>query len=444
MTMYPEIAVEKAMTRQEILLRAYAKKINWIEAAEILGMSCRHLRRIKLKYEEVGFNGLFDGRQGKRSPRRIPVPIVEEVLRLYREKYFDFNVRHFCEKLRERHSIGISYTWVKNLLQGAGLVARRRPRKKHRRRRERKPLPGMMLHIDGSHHRWFGDDRWHAFIVIMDDATSEIYYARLVEAESTSTVMAALGEVIEKRGVFCSLYSDRASHFWATPKAGEPVDRQALTQVGRALRDLGIKMIPAYSPQARGRSERSFGTWQGRLPQELRIRGITDLAEANRFLKRSYIKEFNRKFTVESVEKDISAFAPCTRTDLDRVFAIQTERTVNRDNTIAYNNMVLQIDKQSWRRTMQGCRVTVYQHLDGIITVGYGPQQVGRFAPDGRPLKKKAVEMPQVRKMANSTVSLTCLEKPRQKTSRLSHIPTATATGNPSMNKKPKTGHLMC
>jgi transposase len=384
--MYPEIAVEKAMKRQEIILRAYAKKISWIEAAEILGYSPRHLRRVREKYEEVGFDGLVDGRLGRTSPRRTPVEIVEQVLELYREKYFDFNVTHFAEKLHEEHSIKVSYTWVKNLLQGAGLVAKDRSRKKHRKRRERKPLRGMMLHIDGSHHQWFGDDRWYDLIVILDDATGEIYYAQLVEAESTGSIMRAIRQVIEREGVFCSLYSDRASHFFRTSKAGEPVDKQSLSQVGRALRELSIRLIPSYSPQARGRSERSFRTWQGRLPQELRIRQITDVNEANRFLNRSYIREFNRKFTVQATEPDASAFVPCTRTDLDRIFSIQTERIVNRDNTVQYNNVTLQIDRQSWRRSMDGCRVTIYQHLNGVITIGFGPQELGRYAPDGRRL----------------------------------------------------------
>jgi len=388
--MYPEIAVEKAMKREEIMLRAYAKKISWIEAAEILGMSCRHLRRIREKYEEFGFWGLQDKRVGKESPRRTPVKVIEEILGLYREEYFDLNVKHFHEKLVEKHGYENSYTWVKNLLQGAGLVAKERPRKKHRRRRERKPMSGMMLHIDGSHHRWFGDERWHDLIVVLDDATSEIYYAQLVEAESTAAVMTALRQVIETKGIFCSLYSDRASHFWLTPKAGEAVDRQSVTQLGRALRELGIKMIPAYSPQARGRSERSFRTWQGRLPQELRLRNITTVEEANRFLKRTYLKEFNKRFAITAQIDGLSAFVPCTNGELDRVFSIQTERTVARDNTVKYNNLSLQIDKQSWRGSMEGCRVTVYQHLDGVITIGFGPHQVGRYTAAGRPFKGPA------------------------------------------------------
>ena len=277
MKVYSGAAWERVMKREEILLRAYSKQISWIEAADILGMSYRHLQRVREAHRKWGFDGLHDKRVGKESPRRIAVEVVEEVLALYREKYFDFNVRHFHEKLREEHSTELSYTWVKTFLQGAGLIAKQKGRKKHLKRRERKPLRGMMLHIDGSHHQWFGDDRWHDLIVILDDATGEIYYAQLVEAESTRSIMAAIRQVIEKEGVFCSLYSDRASHFFRTAKAGEPVDRQALTQVGRALRELSIKLIPAYSPQARGRSERSFRTWQGRLPQELRIREITDL-----------------------------------------------------------------------------------------------------------------------------------------------------------------------
>jgi len=378
------------MKREEILLRAYAKKISWIEAAEILGYSARHLRRIRDKYEEWGFEGLHDGRVGKTSPRRIPVAVVEEVLRLYRDEYFDFNIVHFHEKLVEMHEVTVSYTWVKKLLQGAGLVAKDRPRKKHRRKRERKPVAGMMLHIDGSKHQWFGDERWFDLIVLLDDATSEIYYAQLVDEESTATVMAGIREVVEKKGVFCSLYSDRASHFFQTPKAGEPVDRQALTQVGRALRELGIQLIPAYSPQARGRSERSFRTWQGRLPQELRIRKITTPEEANRFLKRTYIREFNRRFARPALEQNETAFMPTMRTDLERVFSIQTERTVNRDNTVKYKNMTLQIDKQSWRGSLESSRVIVYQHFNQTITIGYGHQQVGKYTADGLPIKPRS------------------------------------------------------
>jgi len=386
MKVYSEAVMEKAMKRQEVILRVYAKKLNWIQAAQILGCSARHIRRIKQKYEECGFHALFDGRIGKASPRRVPIQTVEEVLRLYRQEYFDFNVSHFHEKLVEKHLILVSYTWTKCLLQAAGLVAKDKPRQAHRKRRERRPLPGMLLHIDGSPHQWFGDERWFDLIVILDDATSEIYYAQLVEAESTRSVMMAIREVIQRTGIFCALYSDRASHFFLTPKAGEPVDKQSLTQVGRALRELGIQLIPAYSPQARGRSERSFRTWQGRLPQELRLRRMTALEEANRFLRDEYIREFNHRFSVAAEEAG-SAFVPCHRTDLDRIFAIQTERVVNRDNTVKFKNLILQIDRQAWRGTLSGCRVIVYQHLDETISIGFGAHTVGSYTADGSPLK---------------------------------------------------------
>ena len=256
MDSYSKTAMERAMKVQEVILRALAKKITWWQAAEILGSTDRQMRRWRQRYEAYGYDGLFDRRRGQPSPKRVPLAMVEQVLGLYRERYFDFNVRHH-EKLAE-HGIRLSYTWVKLALQGAGLVARGRKRGVHRQRRARRPLPGMLLHIDGSAHRWFQDERWYDLIVILDDATSEIYYAQLVEEESTLTVMAGLREVIERKGMFCALYSDRGSHFWLTPKARGRVDGQRLTQVGRALRELGVQMIPAYSPQARGRSERNF------------------------------------------------------------------------------------------------------------------------------------------------------------------------------------------
>ena len=312
MESYPKAAMERAMKVQEVILRAMAKKITWWQAAEILGISDRHMRRWRERYVEEGYNGLLDRRRGKPSRRRVPVATVEKVFGLYREKYFDLNVRHFHEKLRDEHEIELSYTWVKQALQGAGLVARGRKRGVHRKRRQRRPLPGMLLHIDGSQHRWFQDERWYDLIVILDDATSEIYYAQLVEEEATATVMAGLREVIERKGVFCALYSDRGSHFWLTPKAGGKVDYHRLTQVGRALRELGVQMIPAYSPQARGRSERSFGTWQGRLPQELRLRQMRTLEAANGFLREDYIAEFNRRFQVAAAQPG-TAFVPCRR-----------------------------------------------------------------------------------------------------------------------------------
>ena len=376
---YTRAGMERAMKVQEVILRAISKQMRWFEAAKILGLSGRQLRRLYYRYRTYGYDGLYDRRKGQPSPRRVPLAVAERIFALYREKYFDFSVRHFHEKLWSEHGILVSYSWVKLALQGAGLVAKERQRGVHRRKRERRPMGGMMLHIDGSRHEWLGEGQWHDLMVVLDDASSEIYYAQLVEEESTATVMAALREVVEQRGIFCSLYSDRASHFWLTPKSGERVDRQRMTQVGRALRDVGIEMIPAYSPQARGRSERNFGTWQRRLPQELRVRGITTREEANRFLRESYIGEMSRRFGVEAAQAE-SAFVPAGGKDLERIFSLQHERVVNRDNTVSFANRVLQIGRVSWRGTLAGIRVVVSEHLDGSLSVYYGPHQVGRYA----------------------------------------------------------------
>jgi transposase len=375
--MMPARETERMMKLQDVILKAMAKKLTWIEAAEIAGMSVRNMQRMRERYREHGYNGLFDLRRGKVSYHRVPLETAEKVLSLYRDKYPDFNVRHFHEKLREVEGIALSYSWVKQALQGAGLVARRKKRGAHRRRRPRRPLPGMLLHIDGSKHRWFQDDRFYDLLVILDDATSEIYYAQLVEEESTRTVMTALREVIERKGLFCALYSDRASHFFVTPKAGEPVDKSRLTQVGRALKELGVHMIPAYSPQARGRSERSFGTWQARLPQELRLAGVATLEQANRFLRERYLAEFNHKFTVNAAERG-TAFRRCARSDLNWIFSIQTERVVGQDNTVAIRDQWWQLDKTRWRHTLAGQTVTIHQHLDATVSIRYGPHIVGR------------------------------------------------------------------
>ncbi len=381
MTLYSKAAMERAMKVQEVILRAISKQMTWWQAAEVLGLSPRQLRRLYHRYRCSGYDGLHDRRRGQPSPKRVPLRVVEQVFGLYREKYFDFNVRHFHEKLVEEHGIRLSYTWVKRALQGAGLVNKAPKRGVHRRRRERRPLLGMLVHIDGSPHHWFGDERWYDLLVILDDATSKIYYAQLVEEECTHSVLTALWEVIEQQGLFCALYSDRASHFWLTPKAGEVVDRQRLTQVGRALRELGIQMIPAYSPQARGHSERNFGTWQRRLPQELRVQGIRTVEAANQFLRERYIAEFNRRFAVPATEPG-SAFLALSEQDLNRIFSLQHERVVNRDNTVSWANRVLQIDRTRWRGTLAGCRVVVCEHLDGKLSIYHGPHRVGHYAPE--------------------------------------------------------------
>src|SRR5450631_1618471 len=429
---YSGAAVERAMKVEEVLLRATSGKIMWWQAAEILGIGVRQLRRWRKRYEADGNDGLLDRRRGVPSGKRVPKARAEQVVSLYREQYFDLNVRHFHEKLSEEHQIGLSYTWVKQALQGAGLVKRKSKRGVHRKRRERRPLPGMMLHIDGSDHPWFQDERRHDLIVILDDATSEIYYAQLAEEETTATVMAGLRAVIELKGLFCSLYSDRGAHFWLTPKSGGKVDYDRPTQVGRAMKELGVHMIPAYSPQARGRSERNFSTWQGRLPQELRLRQIRSLEGANTFLSEHYIAEFNSRFTVPAAQRG-TAFLSCRHRNLEMIFTQRYERTVDRDNTVSFHNLVMQLEPAEWRHTLAGCKVIIHQHLDTTLTLMIAGHRIGHYSAEGKlltPLTKKqikAVEKTLRGKVIKQTFPPN-LQIPH--TARDSHFPTASTATN--------------
>jgi transposase len=382
----------RVMKVQEIICRAMSGQISWLDAAEILRWSPRTLRRWRWRYEKRGYDGLYDRRKKRPSPKRVPLATAEKVLRLYREQDQDFNVRHFHEKLAEEHGIKLSYQWVKTALQTAGLVARRHKRAVHRQRRERRPMRGMMLHVDGSTHRWLPGQNWSQdLIAILEDATSEVYAAYLVEEEGTLSVMAGLKAVMEERGLFCSLYSDRGSHFFHTPEVGGPVDKSRPTQIGRALARLGIEHIPSYSPEARGRMERFYGTWQGRLPQELRQAGITEMEAANRFIREKMIPWHNRKLAVAPAESG-SAFVPATGADLEEIMSVIEERVVNNDNTVTYGRLKLQLVPVAWRGTLAKCRVRVCQHLDGRLSVRYGPRVVGWYDKQGQPTTIKLLE----------------------------------------------------
>jgi transposase len=376
------------MKVQEVMMRAISGELLWFEAAEILGVSCRTMSRWKWRYERYGYDGLFDRRHQRPSPKRVPLSTVKEVLRLYREEYPDFNAAHFHEKLVADHGITLSYEWVKKALQTAGLMSQGRRRGVHRKKRARRPMKGMMVFCDGSTHEWMPllPGQKQDLIAFIDDATSELYAAYLVDEEGTATVMAGLKEIIEKEGLFCSFYTDRGSHFFHTPKAGGPVDKSALTQIGRALAQLGIEHIPSYSPQARGRMERQFGTWQGRLPQELRKAGITTMEEANRYIRKAFISWHNSHLRVEAREPG-SAFVPAGQVDLDAIFSVQHERIIQNDNTVTLGKRQLQIEPAQWRVSFAKCRVKVCEHLDGRISVRLGPRILGWFDAQGRPLK---------------------------------------------------------
>ncbi len=368
------------MKVQEIILRGASGALKWHEAAEILGISERQLRRWRDRYQEYGYDGLFDRRKQQPSPRRIPMETIEKVLELYREEYQGFNVRHFHEELQEEHDIEVSYTWTKLLLQEAGLVKKAKKRGQYRRRRERRPLPGMLIHLDGSFHRWFehDEDERQCLLAILDDATGECLYARFFKEEGSAEVLHVVRRVVSEYGTFISLYTDRASHFVYTPKAGGPPDRSRKTQVEQVLDELGIELIVAWSPEARGRSERAWRTMQGRLPQELRRAGVTSYDGANCYMETTFRPKFNRKFTVTASEKG-TAFIRVVGVDLSRIFATRHERTVNSDNTISFENRVLQLPKVTGVATLRKRKVEVREHLDGTIEVLLGRRLVSAF-----------------------------------------------------------------
>lgn len=384
---YPSSAVERAMKVQEVILRAIDGRLKWYQAAEILGISDRQMRRWKRRYERVGYDGLFDRRRQQPSPKRVPLAVVQRVLTLYRERYFDCNVLHFHEKLQALHGIPLSYTWVKTALQTAGLVANAPRRGTHRKARPRRPLPGMLLHADASTHGWLPDVAGtQDLIVVLDDATSAVAYARFVPQESTQTMLAALKGVVERQGVFCALYTDRASHFITTRTGRSPHRPQSATdptQIARALGQLGIELIPAHSPQARGRMERLWETWQGRLPQELRLAGISTGEAANAFLTGTWVPFHNRTWTVPAAGEG-TAFVPYAGGQLDRICALQHERVVGNDNCVAFGRRRHQIPKASWRYSFAKCRVKVYEHLDGTLSLGHGPHTLGHYDAEGR------------------------------------------------------------
>jgi hypothetical protein len=372
---------------EEALERYRTRRLTAEEAGEILGMSGRHFRRLLLRYEEDGPEGLRDRRLGKVSPRRAPLAELTRMQILYQERYRDFTVKHFHEQLVKRHNYKLSYTVTRLALHGAGLV---RPQKRrggtHRKKRERRPLPGMLLFQDGSTHRWIGAlDHDLDLVVTLDDATGAIYSAILVEEEGTASSFLGLVETIAAHGLFRAFYTDRGSHYFHTPKAGGKVDKSKPTQVGRALAQLGITHIPSYSPEARGRMERVFGTLQSRLPPELRLAEIATVEAANRYLKEQFVPDYNARFAVPAAEEG-SAFIPYAGRPLDDILCIQESRQVGRDNCVNWNRLALQIPPQRHRHHYVRATVRVHQYPDGRLAIFDGPSCLARFDPDGKPI----------------------------------------------------------
>ena len=368
---------------RDVLRRWQRKELSGQEAGEILGCSERQFRRYRQRYEEDGLAGLMDRRLGKASVKRVPVDEIAWMLGEYRTHHMGWNVKHFHEHLQRQYGFEWGYTWAKTQLHAAGLVTRSARRGPHRRKRPRKPCIGMMLHQDASRFGWLEGAPDLDLVVTMEDATGEIYSAFLVEEEGTVSTLRALLEVFTAKGLPSSLYTDRGSHYFLTPVAGEAVDKKQLTQVGRALARLGIEHIPAYSPQARGRSERMFGTLQGRLPNELSLFGINDVEAANRYIREVYLPLHNDQFAVPPQIAE-SAFVAVDPASLVDILCIEQERVVARDNTVAYEGRKLQLPPSPARAHYVKANVKVREYPDGTLAVFHGPRRLARYSPEGQ------------------------------------------------------------
>ena len=384
-------ALERAMRFREVILQATSGKMSWLQASDVLGISPRTLRRWRVGYQKYGLLGLQDRRRVDRAPNGVPESEAKQWLDLYEHRYRGYNVRHFYAVLKRAHGgCRWSYTVVRRTLQAAGLVKKKRPRGRHFLRREPRPCFGEMLHIDGSRHRWLTlqPDQWQCLIAIVDDATKRLLYAQLVEAETTHAIMAALAAVLREHGIPQCLYSDRAGWATITARAGQPVDRSRRTQVGRALHQLGIEHILAYSPQARGRSERVNRTLQDRLVKELQTHGVRTLERANRYLCERFVPEYNTEFARPPALPDVG-FVPLGTTDLEPIFCHEESRLVQRDNTVMLEGVILQLARQPGRRTCAGLTVMVRRHLDGTHTISLGTKLLGRYSARGKALSRE-------------------------------------------------------
>ena len=374
----------RLMKFERVRDRWHDRELSQLEAAEILGVTERTFRRWCERYEESGEAGLFDRRLGRPSPQRVPDAWAERVEQLYRERYAGFSAKHFHEHLVKDHHFPFSYSWAKTFLHRRQLVPLAPRKGAHRKKRPRRPLVGMMLHQDGSRHRWVpGLDAELDLIVTLDDATSNIYSAFLVDEEGTMSSFVGLRQVVAEHGLFCALYTDRGSHYFETPVAGGNVDKHNPTQVGRALAQLGIEHIPAYSPEARGRSERMFATLQDRLPKELKLAGIATLEAANRFIAAVYLPAHNARFAVRP-EQPGSAFVADDAGAWRDILCVQEDRVVGNDNTVRYHRLVLQLPASPRRPHFVKAKVRVHHYPDDTLAIFHGPRCLARYAADGR------------------------------------------------------------
>jgi transposase len=423
----------RAMTRREVITKAIAKRLSWVQAAEIIGIKPRQMRRIRWRVEHYGLDAVMDQRGGRPRRKRIKAGTIELLCRLKRDVYPDFSLRHFYEHVTEKHGVKVSYNWLRLMLQEAGVVEKEPARGKYRRQRERRPMVGMMVHLDASTHEWIADLPKQDLVVALDDADGRILFARFFPQEGTASSFAALEAVVRSYGRFCELYTDRGSHFCQSGPAGELAEDQR-GQVSQALRTLGIRQILSLSPQARGRSERAFRTIQGRLPQELRLHRITDYDAANRYLEQHFIADFNRRFTIKPAQRE-SAFVRLTGIELELVLSSRHERVVRNDNTVTFKNLVLQLPSTRQRIHFVRCPVTIHQFANGTLGISYQGRLLARYDAMGEPLPSPNKERTATaQRLASTAVRRVATHWPTR--SQNSHFPARTQKAVRSAGEK--------
>lgn len=396
--------------RAYVLTRLIAGELDVGEAASLLELSARQVLRLKAAFLGAGPAALVHGNRGRRSPRRIPEPIRALVVELARSTYDGANDCHLTELLAEREGIALSRVSVRRILRAAGVTTpRRRRRPRHRRRRERMPQAGLLLQLDGSRHDWLeGRGPWLTLLAAIDDATGQITGATFRDQEDSAGYFEILRATIRRYGLPAAIYRDRHGAFEHSER-GRPAelrltDAREPTQLGRALATLGIGSIAAASPQAKGRIERAWGTFQDRLVTELRLAEITDRAGANRLLAR-FVVRFNRRFAVAAADAE-PAWRPLPAgLELDAVLAFQYRRVVGNDHTIRIGGIVLDLPPAPGGRGYSGRRVDVSLRLDGRLVVSDGERRllVRRTALD--PTRLRSLEKaPSVLRMAGPSL----------------------------------------
>lgn len=417
----------RAMTRREVITKAIARQLTWRQAAQVLGITERHMRRIRRAVERHGMEAVLERRGGRTvRRRRIKAATIELLCRLKRDLYGDFSVRHFYEQVTEKHQVKVSYNWRRLMLQEAGVVEKEPARGKYRRRRERRPMVGRLVHLDASTHEWITGPPKQDLVIALDDADGRILYGRFFPQEGTASTFAALEGVLGRYGRFLELYTDRGSHFCRTEEVGQGPAHEQNGQVAQALHALGIRHILARSPQARGRSERAFGTIQGRLPQELRVNQIADYAAANRYLEEFFIPDFNRRFTVKPAQKE-SALVKLGGIELELVLSARHERVVRNDNTVTFQNLILQLPPSRQRIHYVRCPVTVHQFSDGELGLSYQGRLLARYHRDGALLHPvptpNQVRAASAQPPGQQTDAVPAAAPPWRSRSRISHFP---------------------